>query len=158
MYRNESLSKKRVLMLLVAVLGLGLSVFAQTESARIQGTVTDQSGGAVAGATATVTELTTNRAVKVQTSDDGVFTAASLSPGRYSIEITQANFKTIKQEITLEVQQVADLNFSLEPGGVNEVVTINSDAPLVESSTSSIGQVVQGKQITQLPLNGRNVL
>ena len=149
---------KRVLMLLIAVLGMSLSIFAQTESARIQGTVTDQSGSAVAGATATITEITTNQSVKVQSNDDGVFTAQSLSPGRYAIEITQANFKTVKQEITLEVQQVADLNFSLEPGGVNEVVTINSDAPLVESSTSAIGQVVEGKQITQLPLNGRNVL
>jgi hypothetical protein len=159
MCRNERLSLKGILILAVTVLGLFCSVSAQTESARIQGNVTDQSGSAVAGATVKITELATNRVVTVQTNEEGSFTATSLSPGRYSIEITQANFKTVKQEITLEVQQVADLApFALEPGGVNEVVNINSDAPLVETATSAIGQVIQGKQITELPLNGRNVL
>jgi len=156
---NERLSFKRILLLTVTVLGLVFPLLAQTESARIQGTVTDQSGSAVAGATVTITELATNRVVKVQTNEEGFFIATSLSPGRYSVEITQANFKTIKQEITLEVQQVADLPpFALEPGGVNEVVTINTDAPLVETATSSLGQVIEGRQITELPLNGRNVL
>jgi hypothetical protein len=158
MCRNERFSLRRILILTVAVLGLFFPIIAQTESARIQGTVLDQSGSAVAGATVTVTELSTNRVIKVQTNEEGGFTAVSLSPGRYSIEVTQANFKTIKQEITLEVQQVADLNFALEAGGVNEVVTINTDAPLVETATSALGQVIQGKQITELPLNGRNVL
>jgi hypothetical protein len=159
MCRNESLSLKRFLMIAVAVIGFVFPVIAQTESARIQGTVTDQSGSAVPGATVTITELATNRVVKVETNEEGFFSAGSLSPGRYSIEITQANFKTIKQEITLEVQQVADLPaFALEPGGVSEVVTINSDAPLVETATSSIGEVIQGQQAVELPLNGRNVL
>ncbi len=159
MCRNESLSLKRILMLTVAVLGLVFPIIAQTESARIQGTVIDQSGSAVPGAAVTITELATNRVVKVQTNEEGFFTASSLSPGRYSIEITQANFKTVRQEITLEVQQVADLPpFSLEAGGVSEVVTINTDAPLVETATSSIGEVIQGREAVELPLNGRNVL
>lgn len=146
-------------MIAVAVIGFVFPVIAQTESGRIQGTVTDQSGSAVPGATVTITELATNRIVKVVTNEEGFFTAASLSPGRYSIEITQANFKTVKQEITLEVQQVADLPpFALEPGGVSEVVTINNDAPLVETATSSIGEVIQGREAVELPLNGRNVL
>ncbi len=159
MCRNKSLSLKRFLMIAVTVIGFVFPIIAQTESARIQGTVTDQSGSAVPGATVTITELATNRVVKVETNEEGNFTATSLSPGRYSIEVTQANFKTIKQEITLEVQQVADLPpFALEAGGVNEVVTINSDVPLVETATSSIGEVIQGREAVELPLNGRNVL
>lgn len=79
-------------------------------------------------------------------------------PGRYRVEITQANFKTSRQEITLEVSQVAVLNFNLEPGGVTEVVTVTSDAPLVDSATSSVGEVIQGIEAVELPLNGRNVL
>lgn len=159
MCRNKSLSLKQILMVALAVIGFVFPIIAQTESARIQGTVTDQSGSAVPGATVTITELATNRVVKVETNEEGFFTAASLSPGRYSVEITQANFKTIKQEITLEVQQVADLPpFALEPGGVSEVVTITNDAPLVETATSSLGEVIQGREAVELPLNGRNVL
>jgi hypothetical protein len=149
---------KRILILMITVLTLIFPLIAQTESARIQGTVTDQSGGAIAGANVKVTGISTNRVTNVQTGEDGTFSVLSLSPGRYKIEVTQANYKTSQQEITLEVQQVAVLPFSLEAGQINEVVTINNDAPLVESATSSIGQVVQGRQITELPLNGRNVL
>lgn len=158
MHNSKSFMMKRILVLTIAVLGLVLPILAQTESARIQGTVTDQSGAAVAGATVTVTEIATNRVVKVQTDEEGNFSVLSLSPGRYGIEVTQTSFKTTKQEITLEVQQVAALSFALEAGGVNEVVTINSDAPLVESATSSIGEVISGREAVELPLNGRNVL
>jgi len=158
MCENNSFSAKRILTLMIAVLGLVFPLIAQTESARIQGTVTDQAGSVIAGASVKVTEISTNRVTNVQTNEDGAFTVVSLSPGRYKIEVTQSNYKTSQQEITLEVQQVAVLPFSLEAGQVSEVVTINNDAPLVESATSSIGQVIQGRQITELPLNGRNVL
>lgn len=148
----------RILMLTIAVFSLFLPVFAQTETARIQGAVTDPSGAALAGANVTVTELATSRTLNVQTNEEGAYTFLSLSPGRYRIEIAQPNFKTTQQEFTLEVQQVAVLNFNLEPGGVSEVVTVTNDAPLVESATSAIGNVITGQQAVELPLNGRNVL
>ncbi len=158
MYKFRGLMKNRLLMLTIVVFGLVSPMFAQTESARIQGTVTDQSGAVLAGANVTITELATNRALNVQTNEEGSYSALSLSPGRYRIEITQPNFKTSQQEFTLEVQQVAVLNFNLEAGGVTEVVTVTNDAPLVESATSAIGEVIQGKEAVELPLNGRNVL
>lgn len=133
-------------------------VFAQTESGRIQGSVTDNVGGALGGATITVTEISTNRAITAQTDTQGEFSFLALNPGRYRIEVTQANFKTSRQEITLEVQQVAVLNFTLEPGGVTEIVEVTTDAPLVESATSSVGEVISGLEAVELPLNGRNVL
>ncbi|MDQ3805185.1 MAG: TonB-dependent receptor [Acidobacteriota bacterium] len=132
--------------------------FAQTESARIIGNVTDASGAALPGATVTVTEIGTERAVTANAGDDGAYSVAGLSPGRYRIEVTQAGFKTTRQEVTLEIQQVASLNFALEAGGVSEVIEVTADAPLVEASTSAIGEVIQGRQIVELPLNGRNVL
>lgn len=148
----------RILISAIAVFSLILPIAAQTESARIQGTVVDPSGAALAGANVTVTELATSRTVNVQTNEEGAYTFLSLSPGRYRIEIAQPNFKTSQQEFTLEVQQVAVLNFNLEPGGVSEVVTVTNDAPLVESATSAIGNVITGQQAVELPLNGRNVL
>ena len=149
---------RRLLVVAMAVFSLAVTSIAQTESARIQGTVSDQTGAAVPGATVKVTETATNRVVEVQTDDEGNYSVLSLSPGRYAIEVTQTNFKTTKQEITLEVQQVANLPFALEAGGVSEVVTITNDIPLVESSTSSLGEVIQGREAVELPLNGRNVL
>ncbi|HWS53579.1 MAG TPA: carboxypeptidase regulatory-like domain-containing protein [Pyrinomonadaceae bacterium] len=140
-------------LLLLATPGL-----AQTESARILGTVTDASGAALPGATVTVTEIGTERAVTANADDDGAYSVTNLAPGRYRIEVTQGGFKMTRQEVTLEVQQVANLDFALEPGGVSEVIEVTADAPLVESSTSAIGEAITGRQIVELPLNGRNVL
>lgn len=133
-------------------------VMAQTESARLVGNVSDQSGAAVPGATLTVTDVSTNRAVTATADDDGAFSVAGLAPGRYSIQVTQSGFKTTRQDVTLEVQQVATVNFALEPGEVSEIVSVSGDALLVDSSTSALGEAITGRQIVELPLNGRNVL
>ena len=117
--------------------------FAQTESARIVGNVTDAGGAALPGATITVTDLGTSRAVTVNADEDGAYSVTNLAPGRYRLEITQSGFKTTRQEVTLEVQQVATLDFALETGGVSEVIEVTADAPLVESSTSAIGESIR---------------
>lgn len=148
----------RLIKFVLVMLCLVSPTFAQTETARIQGTVTDQSGAAVPGATVTVRAKATNREVKVQTNDEGNYSVLSLSPGAYQIEVAQANFKTTKQEVNLQVQQVADLNYTLEPGDVSATVDVTTDVPLVETSSSAIGNVVEGRQIVELPLNGRNVI
>lgn len=158
MNKSRDLSRHGIFAFLFAILCLVTSVVAQTESARVQGTVSDSSGAAVAGATVTITSLGTSRVVTAQTNDDGAYSVLSLQPGRYQVEVGQSNFKTTKQEVTLEVAQNATLDFSLEPGAVNETVTITNDTPLVESSSSAIGNVVTGREIVELPLNGRNVL
>ena len=133
-------------------------VVAQTESARLVGNVTDQSGAALPGARLTVTDVSTNRAVTATADDGGAFSVSGLAPGRYRIEVGQGGFKTTRQDVTLEVQQVATVNFSLEPGDVSEIVSVSGDALLVDSSSSAIGEAITGRQIVELPLNGRNVL
>lgn len=158
------MSKKDSSTKIWSVLGLLLSFlfvtnsYAQTETARLQGTVTDAANAAVAGATVNLTDLGTNRKVSAQTDEDGNFTILSLQPGRYSVEVTQANFKTVKQEITLTVAQNASVNISLEAGDVSETVTVTGGTELIESTSSAIGAVIDGKQAVELPLNGRNVL
>ncbi len=142
----------------VTLILLAVAVFAQTETARIQGTVTDTTGAIIAGATVTVTNLDTNREVKVQTNQEGFYSILSLLPGRYRVSVSQNNFKTVQQEIRLEVAQTAVLNFALEAGPVSETVTVTAEAPLVEAGSSAIGEVIDGREATDLPLNGRNVL
>jgi hypothetical protein len=149
---------KRVALFAVALLCFATAGIAQTETARISGTVSDANGAALSGATITIKSLATGREVKTVAGDDGSYSVLSLQPGRYQIEVGQANFKTTKQEVTLEVAQNADLNFTLEAGAVSETVTVTSDIPLVDSSTSAISQVVSGREAVELPLNGRNVL
>ena len=147
---------------IAALLAIGLfltnAVFAQTETARLQGTVTDAQGAAIAGATVKATSSGTGRSVEATTDGEGNYSILSLQPGRYQVEVSQANFKKTQQEITLEVAQNANLVFALETGAVSETVTITSDVPLVESTSSAIGNVVASRETVELPLNGRNVL
>src|SRR6476661_9977525 len=129
---------RQIIVLTISVFATASFAFAQTETARIQGTVTDAAGAAIAGATVTVRSAGTGREVKAVSNDDGTYSLLSLQPGRYEVEVTQANFKTTKQEITLDVAQNASLNFALEPGAVTETVTVTDDIPQVETGTSAI--------------------
>ena len=158
MFSLKNLRRHRFFWALLSVSLLVGAAAGQTETARIAGTVTDQSGAVVAGATVTITSLATNRDVAAQTSEDGTFSALTLQPGRYAVSVAQSNFKTTRQEITLEVAQQATLNFTLEAGAVSETVTVTSDIPLVETTSSAIGNVVAARETVDLPLNGRNVL
>ncbi|CAN5433754.1 hypothetical protein BH10ACI3_BH10ACI3_17300 [soil metagenome] len=155
---NELRTLSRIVLIAISIMGLTMLGLAQTESARITGTVTDSAGAAVAGATVTTRNIGTTREVKATTNSDGAFTIVSLNPGRYMVEVGQANFKTTKQEISLDVAQNADLNFTLEAGAVTETVTVTTDISQIETSSSALGNVVRGRQIVELPLNGRNVL
>lgn len=154
---NSKISKA-IFTAFVLALGLMVNVTAQTESARIQGTVTDSAGASLAGATVKLTSSATGREVTALSGDDGTYSILSLQPGKYQVEVTQNNFKTTKQEITLEVAQNATLDFALEAGAVSETVTVTYDVPQVETGTSAIGEVIQGREAVELPLNGRNVL
>jgi hypothetical protein len=146
------------LIVLATLLFSTVEIYAQTETARVQGTITDATGAAVAGATVKATALATNRTVETQTNEEGGYSILTLQPGQYRLEVTQANFKTTRQDVTLEVAQNANLDFALEPGDVSAVVEITTDAPIVDTGSSAIGEVIQGREAVELPLNGRNVL
>ena len=130
--------------------------FAQSDTGRLQGTVTDSSGAVVSGATITVTSLGTDRVVTVQSGAAGEFSVPSLNPGQYRIDVKAANFKSETQDITLEVAQVLPLTFKLTPGAVSENVEVSSEAPMVATASSDLGDTIVGRQVTELPLNGRN--
>ena len=80
-----------------------------------------------------------------------------LQPGRYSIAARRPGFKRVSRDgVQLEVNQVAKIDFPLEPGAVSETIEVEAAAPLLESNTSSVGQVIEQKAVSDLPLNGRN--
>ncbi len=129
---------------------------AQTAAGDITGIVRDQGGAAVPGATITVTDTRTNRQRVVVSSGDGAYTAASLAPGEYRLELEVSGFAPVRRDgVRLSTGEKARIDFELPVGGLQEQVTVVGDAPVVRQTTASLGTVVEHEQVVQLPLNGR---
>jgi len=129
---------------------------AQTGGGELTGVVRDQAGAAVPGAAITVTETRTNRQRIIVTSDDGVYTAASLAPGEYRVDVELPGFKSVRREgIRLATGEKARIDVDLSIGNLSEQITVVADAPIVRTETASLGTVVEHEQVVQLPLNGR---
>ena len=91
------------------------------------------------------------------TNETGDYDIPLLQPGRYSIAGRKPGFKqAVREDVQLELNQVAKIDFTLTAGEVSETVEVRSSAPLLESNTSSVGQVIETKAVSDLPLNGRN--
>ena len=132
--------------------------WAQTATGTITGTVTDSSGAVVAGAKVAMTNVGTSLKVDLVTNDAGNYTAPLLPLGAYSVGVNAAGFKGFTQTgIRLSVQQQARVDVVLQVGGVNESISVQGDAAVVEATSSSVGKVVDNKRILDLPLNTRNV-
>jgi hypothetical protein len=148
--------KKSVLLVLGLFMCLATLSFAQTDTARVIGTIGDTSGAVIDHATVTVTNTGTARAVAVETNDSGEYVVNALPAGKYHVEIKKQGFKTATADFTLEVSQVQEISLKLETGEVTTTVDVTAGVPLVDTATSSMGEVIQGRQVTELPLNGRN--
>ena len=145
--------------LLVCVLMFASQAYSQNTTGSIVGTVTDSTGAAVANATVTVTNVATADKRIATTSDSGEYTILTLLPGQYSVMIEGAGFKRyVRDGVDVQVEQIARINAQMVVGAVTEQVTITSTAPLIQSENASLGQVVEGRSVTEMPLNGRNVL
>lgn len=147
---------KRNSLVLILVLCLAGLALAQTDTARVIGTITDSTGAVIPNASVTVTNAGTGRAVTANTSASGEYVVTALQPGKYRVEVKQTGFKTATADITLEVSQVLEISLKLETGAASATVDVTGDVSLVDTATSSTGEVIQGRQVTELPLNGRN--
>src|SRR6187399_656065 len=133
----------------------GLAVFSQT--AAITGRVADASGAVAPGANVTVTSLASSAEVSVETNSQGLYNIPSLLPGAYTVAVSKTGFQSIRQTgVELAVQQVARLDFTLQVGQVSDRIEVRAQSIVLETDTSTTGQVVQSKQVTELPLLGRN--
>ncbi len=136
----------------------GISASAQT-TGEITGVITDSSGAAVKGASISVMNKATNAVRQTTSNDEGVYAFPSLMPGAYSLKVEQTGFKSsVRDGLTLEVQQTARIDISLEVGSVGETVTITGGTPLLSAESTTVGTVIENKRIVDLPLNGRNFL
>ena len=144
------------LLALTLILCVPPMMVAQSSNANIQGTVTDSTGAVVSGATIDVTSKATGQTVTATSGGAGEYAVNALKPGTYSVQVKAANFASVTQDVTLQIGQVLPLNFSLKAGAVTENVVVTTEAPLVSSQTSDLGNVITGKQVVDLPLNARN--
>lgn len=143
-----------VRLLLLSVL-VASALFGQTAS--ITGRIADPSGAVVPGATVTVQAVETGIQNTAETNGEGYYNIPSLPPGAYNLSVSKAGFVPIRQtDLKLIVQQVARLDLTLQVGAVTETVEVAAQAVLLDSETSTLGQVVHGRQIVELPLLGRN--
>jgi Carboxypeptidase regulatory-like domain len=143
-------------LLIALVFSFALPCAAQITSG-IRGTVTDSSGAAVPGARVTATNVGTGFSVNAMTSNDGTYTLTLLPIGDYKLDVAATGFKTVERtNITLTTNQVAGINVTLQVGAVSQSVEVTAGAPLVNTQTSEVGQLVNSRQISGLPLNGRN--
>ena len=145
---------------LITCFGPGLSpaAFAQSDSGRVVGTVTDVSGAAIPGATVTVTN-TENGSVRVdKTSASGQLNIAAVPAGNYSARVEAPGFQSQSFNFAVVVTQVQTLNVKLVLGDINTTVQVESAVELINTSDPTLGETIEGKQITELPLNGRNAL
>jgi len=132
---------------------------AQVDTGAISGVITDSTGAVVPGAQVTITQEETNTKMVLTTNAAGFYSAPALHPGHYDIEVAKTGFQSQKRtKLELRVQDRLEINFNLPLGATSTEITVNAAPPLLESQTSSLGQVVEEKTVNDLPLNGRNFI
>jgi len=151
-----------VLAVLLLFLLAATVAFGQTY-ATINGVVQDASGAvipdATLNATLTLTNVDQNRPWTTRTNSVGAYTFQQIPPGNYKLEVEATGFKKFTRTgLTLQVAQVAEINVSMELGAVTETVEVSAEAPLLQTASSSLGEVVNSITTDNLPLNGRNVI
>jgi hypothetical protein len=138
---------------------LCLPLHAATPTGSITGTVIDPSGAVVPRASVTVIHQETNAARQTETNEDGDFTVALLPPGHYRVVIQKPGFRrSVQDDVSLDVDQTARVDFTLQVGVLAQELTVTESPPIVQADTSTLGQVVNSRQVRELPLNERNFL
>jgi len=136
---------------------LSVAALAQSTAGRILGTVTDQSGAAVSGATVAVTDVQRGTTRTVTTDESGAYVVPNLQPGAYKVHVEAKGFKTVERlNVGIEVATDVRVDFALQPGQVSETVTITEEVPLINTTSATLGGTLSNQEINDLPLNGRN--
>jgi hypothetical protein len=144
----------------IAVLvGSAPAAWAQLPTATILGVVRDADAAVIPGATLTATNADTGLSRTTQSGADGSYRFAALPVGRWQVRAELDGFRTaLREGLTLTVGQEAVVNLTLEVGAVNETVSVTAEAPLVNTTSASLGALVDAQAVADLPLNGRNFI
>ena len=144
--------------LLLAFMLIPAAVWAQIATAELNGRVTDSSGAVLPGATVTATQTATGLVRSVVTDENGAYLISNLPTGPYRLEIALSGFRSYVQTgLVLQVGATPTVNAALELGSLEETVTVEAAAPLVDVRSAGISAVVENERIVELPLQGRQV-
>jgi hypothetical protein len=144
---------------IAVLLALTPATFFGQQFGEITGTVTDVTGASVAGASVTVTSTTTQQVRNAPSNDAGNYSIPFLLPGVYNIRAEKSGFKVATQSgIEIQVGGVARIDFKMEVGELSQQVEITGTAPLLNTESVALGNVIETRQIVDLPLNGRDYL
>lgn len=144
---------------LLVLLAFPFRAHAQDITAAVRGTVVDEQGAAVAGAEVTVTSPGTSFTRTVTTGSDGVYNFPDLPLGSYKLRASHSGFKSEEQTgIVLHVADSRVINLTLHVGAITEQVTVEANAVQVETTSGDLSGLIQGNQVAELPLNGRNFM
>src|SRR3990170_2689467 len=144
---------------LIVLVSLNRPAVAQLPTATILGVVKDSSGAVVPGATLTARGVETGQTRTATSAADGSYRFSALPVGSYEVRAEQSGFQTaVRSGLTLTVGQEAVINFTLEVGAVTQTVEVTGEAPLVNTTTGTLGGLVAEQTVADLPLNGRNYM
>jgi hypothetical protein len=130
---------------------------AQVDTGTILGTVKDQSGGVLPGATVTITHEGQALTLSTVTRQDGTYIFTPIRTGAYSLDVEFPGFKkAVRRGVNVSVQQQAVVDFTLEPGVISEQLVVTGDAPLLQTETGVVGETLKSDVIENLPINGRD--
>ena len=147
----------RITRLAAAAAFLSVAIFAQ--SSGIQGVVTDPSAAPIPAAQVAITNVATGMAATLQTNERGFYSAPFLPTGTYRVAVDKSGFSPVSRDnLKLDVDQIARVDFALKIGTVAETVEVTAAAALLESETTTMGQVIENQRIVEMPLNLRNYL
>src|SRR3954452_546165 len=135
------------------------SLNSQTFYGSIIGTGTDPSGAPVPGANVTATNTGTGEHRSMQTAGSGDYSFVNLVPGTYKIDVENTGFKRYTRDgLSVQVESAVRVDVSMQVGNLDQQIEVTAQTPMLQTENASQGQVVQGRSVQELPLNGRNVL
>lgn len=141
----------------VLLLGISLPTFAQRTTANVIGTVTDETGAVLPGATVAITNVDTGVSKTTFANEVGVFNFGDLRVGPYEMTTELDGFKTaVVKDITLNVGDIREIDFTLSLGEITEEIVTVASSVVVETIGGEVANLINGEQIRELPLNGRN--
>jgi hypothetical protein len=141
----------------IAVFLVCVPLFSQTNQGRIQGAVFDQTGGAIAGATVTVTDVARGVSRALIADSAGEYSATSLLPGTYTVRGEAKGFKAVEHtNVLVQVGEDIRVDLTLQAGEQTQTVTVTAEIPLVETTNATLGGALSNETINDLPLNGRD--
>jgi hypothetical protein len=156
-FKTQFTQLTKVVSAILALCVLPSCLLAQVNQARMLGTVADQSGGVIVGASVTITDVQKNVSRTLTTDSAGEYVAPNLDPDTYTLRVESKGFKTFTREgMQLGVGQDARVDVALQPGEQTQTITVTEALPLIDTTTATLTGSIDNETVNEVPLNGRN--